>query len=573
MARIRVAACQLNPVVGALEANVEAILAALAQAEETGCDLAVFGELAICGYPPEDLLLKPGFIADNLAALRQVADATGQCAALVGFVELDLDLHNAAAMCVDGSVVGVTQKVLLPNYSVFDEQRYFVPGPVPSFLYTVAGLRVGVSICEDAWSPTGPLAAQASGGAELLVNLSASPFAAGRSIERDQMLAIRAADAACPLVYVNQVGGQDELVFDGGSLVLSGEGRVLAKAARFSEAVMVVDVNVAPGFRRRLVDPRGARPKVALPTIGVSERPRSGVPVLAGPAVPAQLGPEAEIYQALVLGTRDYVRKNGFGEVVIGLSGGVDSSLVAAIATEAIGAGRVHGVSMPSRYSSEGSVTDAATLARSLGIELLSVPIEAAHSALLGMLAPFVGGTGASLTEENLQSRVRGVVLMALSNAKGWMVLTTGNKSELATGYSTLYGDTAGGFGVIKDIPKTLVYALCRYVNARHGRPVIPEEVIAKAPSAELRPNQRDDDSLPAYEVLDPVLAAYVESDRTATELVTDGFDPGLVDLVTKLVDRAEYKRRQGPPGVRVSPKAFGKDRRVPMTNRYGRPA
>ncbi|MGH9128021.1 MAG: NAD+ synthase [Acidimicrobiales bacterium] len=572
MARLRIAACQLNPVVGDLDGNVEAIVAALARAEEAGCDLAVFGELAITGYPPEDLLLKPGFVADNVAALARVASATRQCAALVGFVELSLDLHNAAGMCVEGSVVGVTRKVLLPNYSVFDEQRYFAPGGPPAFLYKVAGIRVGVSICEDAWSPTGPIADQAVGGAELLVNLSASPFAAGRLSDRDATLATRAADASCPLVYVNHVGGQDELVFDGGSLVLDSAGQVLASAGQFGEEVMIVDLDVPPSFRKRLLDPRGRRPSVALPTVTVSEHHREGgtFPPVPSPAPRPVASAPGEVHQALVLGTRDYVRKNGFSDVVIGLSGGVDSSLVAAIATDALGPAHVHGVAMPSRYSSEGSLADAKALAHNLGIELRTVPIEAAHSAFLGMLAPELGGAPAGGTEENLQSRIRGVVLMALSNATGWMVLTTGNKSELATGYSTLYGDTAGGFAVIKDVPKTLVYDLCRYLNAKRGREVIPEAVISKAPSAELRPDQRDEDSLPPYEVLDPLLAAYVEWDRSAAELVADGFDPALVERVTTLVDRAEYKRRQGPPGVRVSAKAFGKDRRVPITNRYG---
>jgi NAD+ synthase (glutamine-hydrolysing) len=542
MAVIRVAACQLNPVVGDLEANLRAILAALSKAEEAGADLAVFGELAITGYPPEDLLLKAGFVADNVAALEQVARATRRCAAVVGFVEAaDQHLYNAAAMCVGGSVVGVTRKVLLPNYSVFDEQRYFAPGAAPGPLYTVAGVRVGVSICEDAWSSTGPLMAQAAAGAELLVNLSASPFAAGRLATREQMLSARAVEASRPLVYVNQVGGQDELVFDGGSMILDAAGRVMARLDQWREEVMALDVDV-----------------------GVPPRPS------APPALPVGIGPEEEVYQALVLGTRDYVRKNRFSDAVIGLSGGVDSSLVAAIATEALGPDHVHGVAMPSRYSSQGSLTDAAALATSLGIELRTVPIEPAHSAMSAMLAPALGGPPSGLTEENLQSRIRGVILMALSNSLGWIVLTTGNKSELATGYSTLYGDTAGGFAVIKDVPKTLVYALCRHINATAGREVIPEAVLRKPPSAELRPGQRDDDTLPAYEVLDPLLAAYVEGDRTAVELVAEGFDPALVERVTTLVDRAEYKRRQGPPGVRVSPKAFGKDRRVPITNRYG---
>ncbi|MGH9064647.1 MAG: NAD+ synthase [Acidimicrobiales bacterium] len=568
MARIRIAACQLNPVVGDLAGNAGRIVAALRRADEAGCDLAVFPELAVTGYPPEDLLLKPGFVADNLAALDRVAAAAKGCSAIVGFVEEGLDLHNAAAVCANGTVVGTQRKQLLPNYSVFDEQRYFAPGGPTPQLYLVAGVRVGVSICEDAWSPTGPVAEQAAGGAELVVNVNASPYSAGRLEERERMLATRAADASCALVYVNQVGGQDELVFDGASMFLDQTGRVVASARQFVEDMLVVDLEVQPAFRKRLLDPRGRHHAAPLPAVAVSAASRAEGPRLV-PGRAATLGPDEEVYEALVLGTRDYVSKNGFTDALVGLSGGIDSSLVAAIATDALGADRVHGVALPSRYSTEGSLSDAAALARGLGVDLVTVPIEGAHAALLDILAAPLGGPPHGVTEENLQSRIRGVVLMALSNARGWIVLTTGNKSELATGYSTLYGDTAGGFGVIKDVPKTLVYRLCRARNARAGTDLIPASVLAKPPSAELRPDQRDEDSLPPYDVLDPVLAAYVEEDRTAADLVAGGFPAELVDRVTGLVDRAEYKRRQGPPGVRVSPKAFGKDRRVPITNRY----
>ncbi len=573
MSHLRIAACQLNPWVGDLEGNVDRILAALARAEEAECDLAVFTELVITGYPPEDLLLKPGFVADNRAALERVARATGRCAAVVGFVDENLDLYNAAAVCAGGGIAGVQHKRLLPNYAVFDEQRYFAPGGPTKELFLVAGVRVGVSICEDAWSPDGPVAEQAAGGAELIVNINASPYSAGKLGERERMLATRAADASCALVYVNQVGGQDELVFDGGSLVLDESGRVVAAAPQFAEAVLMVDLDVRPTFRKRLLDPRGRHQAPALPAIRVSETSRAGGPSgLHSPGAAPALSAEEEVYEALVLGTGDYVRKNGFSDALVALSGGIDSSLVAAVATDALGPDHVHGVALPSRYSSEGSLSDATVLAKNLGIDLSTIPIEPAHAALAEMLAPELDGPPAGLTEENIQSRIRGVVLMALSNARGWIVLTTGNKSELATGYSTLYGDTAGGFAVIKDVPKTLVYRLCRARNERAGTDLIPASVLAKAPSAELRPGQRDEDSLPPYEVLDPVLAAYVEEDRTASELVAAGFDPGLVDLVTTLVDRAEYKRRQNPPGVRVSAKAFGKDRRVPITNRYRGP-
>ena len=568
MARLRIAACQLNTVVGDLDGNVAALLAMLDRAETAGCDVAVFPELAITGYPPEDLLLKPGFVADNLASLEKVAARTGRCAAIVGFVDRRHDLHNAAAVCAHGQVQGVYHKRLLPNYAVFDEQRYFAPGQGDPVLFVIGGVRVGVSICEDIWSPDGPTAAQAAGGAELVVNLNASPYYAGRLEERERMLGTRAADASCALVYVNQVGGQDELVFDGASLVVDATGAVLARAPQFAEDVMVVDLDVRPSFRKRLLDPRGRASSAPLPQITVTGQ-AADHDGRVHPTCAEPLAREREIYEALVLGTRDYVHKNGFTDVVLGLSGGVDSSLVAAIAVDALGADHVHGVSMPSRYSSEGSRTDAARLADVLAIDFRTIDIEPAHRAFLEMFAPSFAATDEGLAEENVQARVRGVTLMALSNKFGWLVLTTGNKSEMATGFSTLYGDSAGGFAVIKDVPKLMVYALCRDLNGRAGREVIPEAVLTKPPSAELRPDQRDDQSLPPYDVLDPILEAYVEDDLTAGELEAAGFNPDLVRRVVGLVDRAEYKRRQYPPGVRVTPKAFGKDRRVPITNRY----
>lgn len=571
VSRLRIALCQLDPVVGDLAGNADAIIADLGRAEDAGADLAVFGELAITGYPPEDLLLKPGFVADNLAQLAKVAAATGagRCAAVVGFVAEDLDLANAAAVCAGGEVRGVYRKQRLPNYGVFDEQRYFGAGTGADQLYVVGGVRVGVSICEDLWDPAGPIAEQAAAGAELIVNINASPYHADRLAERGHLLATRAADASCPLVYLNQVGGQDELVFDGASMVVDADGRIVASLPQFEEAFAVVDLEIRPAYRKRLLDPRG-RHRAAEPlpatTVSTAARQAPDAPRLA-PTLAPRLGPEEEIYRALVVGTSDYVTKNGFSEVVIGLSGGIDSSLVAVIAADALGAERVHTVAMPSRYSSDHSLLDAADLAGRLGVDHRVVPIEPAHAALVAMLEGSFEGRSADLTEENLQSRIRGVTLMALSNKLGWLVLTTGNKSELAVGYSTLYGDTAGGFAVIRDVPKTLVYRLCRWRNTRGG--VIPDRVITKAPSAELRPDQRDDQSLPPYEILDPLLEGYVEADRSPAELVADGFDPDLVARVVRLVDAAEYKRRQGPPGVRVTPKAFGKDRRVPITNRY----
>jgi len=572
---IRLALAQLDLVVGDLGANADAIVQALASAGAAGCDLCLLPELAVTGYPPEDLLMKPRFLADTQAALERIAAATGRCAAVVGFVEAGppgpgtagdgggsrppSKLANAAAICAESSVVGVYRKRNLPNYGVFDEKRWFDPGEGPHVLYRVAGAAVGVSICEDLWDPEGPVVRLGRGGADLVVNINASPFARGRWEERLGVLRRRAAEAGCPIAYCNLVGGQDELVFDGASTVVDVDGAVVAAAAQFREELLLVDLELRskPGRRLQVVPVTGPSPR------------RDPLP----PAPPApRLATSAEVYEALVLGTRDYLVKNGFSDAVIALSGGVDSALVATIATDALGPEHVHALSMPSRYSSEGSITDAKEVADRLGIDLQIIPIEAAHRALAGLLAPVLDGEPAGLTDENLQSRVRGVLLMAVSNATGAIVLTTGNKSEIATGYFTLYGDAVGGFAAIKDIVKTEVYELCRYRNARPGPPPldpIPASVLEKPPSAELRPDQRDDQSLPPYELLDPVLKAYVERDRTAPEMVAEGLDAQVVEAVVRLVDGAEYKRRQLAPGVRTTAKAFGKDRRVPITNRY----
>jgi NAD+ synthase (glutamine-hydrolysing) len=589
VSHLRLALCQLDTVVGEVEGNAGRIIDALARVEGQGADMAAFPELAITGYPPEDLLLKPAFVAHNLAALEKVASSTAACVALVGFVDVagdeDLDdavshaagagavareaairgaprrLRNAVAVCVGGRVMGVYHKRRLPNYGVFDEERWFAPGTTDLELFLIAGMPVGVSICEDLWFPGGPVAAQSAGGARLVVNVNASPFSIAREADRLAVARQRVAEARCTVAYVNQVGGQDELVFDGGSFVMNEAGDVLASAPRFTETELLVDIEVPS----EITD-------TTLPVVSVSSAPRDPHRRPA-PEVPALLDEEGEVYAALVLGTRDYLRKNGFSDAVIGLSGGVDSSLVAAIAVDALGPDHVHGLSMPSRYSSTGSVTDAEALAQRLGIELLRVPIETAHRAFASVLTPALGDAPTGLTDENLQSRIRGVLLMAMSNARGWIVLTTGNKSELATGYSTLYGDSAGGFAVIKDVPKTLVYRLCRYRNARAGAELIPEAVLTKAPSAELRADQRDDQSLPPYEVLDPLLDALVLHDRSIADVAASGYDPALVVRVAALVDGAEYKRRQSPPGVRITAKAFGKDRRMPITNRYRDPA
>jgi NAD+ synthase (glutamine-hydrolysing) len=554
---VRVALCQLNITVGALDANVAAITDALEQAEAAGADIAVFPELSITGYPPEDLLLKPGFIADNIKALNKVVRRTKTCAAAIGFVERGL--YNSAVIARDGKRAGVYRKRHLPNYAVFDEQRYFKAGRGTYPLYEIAGVRVGVSVCEDAWIPEdGPIAKQGRGGAELIVNLNASPYYAGRLVEREAVIAARAREAGCPVVYVNQVGGQDELVFDGGSMVFDGRGELVHRIEQFDEAVSIVDIDVPK------------RAQGALKAKPVSP-PSTREAIEHEPSTCRVCDVHEEIWQALVVGTRDYVRKNGFTDVVIAMSGGIDSSVVAVIAVDALGAQHVHGISMPSRYSSDHSKSDAQQLAERLGIDYRTIPIEPAHTAFQEMLAPSFGEREPNITDENLQSRIRGMVNMAFTNEKGWLTLTTGNKSEMAVGYYTLYGDSAGDYGVIKDVFKTELYELVKARNAREPGDsfLIDEAIITKPPSAELRPDQRDDQSLPPYDVLDPILEAFVERDMTRDEIVDAGHDPAIVDRIVRLVDLAEHKRRQSPPGVRVSVKAFGKDRRMPITNGY----
>lgn len=584
MPTIRVGLAQINTVVGDLPGNVARVVEVMAEAEARGCDLLALPELAITGYPPEDLLLRPSFVRDNLAALDEVVAVSGRCVTVVGFVDSSsrppvgavaegdersadhwvnsLVIHNAAAVCAGGRLRGVYRKRVLPNYSVFDEQRYFVPGSEPLQLFGVAGLPVGVSICEDAWRDDGPISALGAGGASVVVNINASPYNSGKALSRLGIVSARAAQSGATIAYVNQVGGQDELVFDGDSMVVRPDGALIARVPQFAEGLFVVDIEV----------PEPAAAVEPLPLVQLSPAPTDGERPVAVPVGVAPAMPEVEeIWDALVLGTRDFVRKNGFTDVVIGLSGGIDSALVAAIAVEALGPDRVHGVLMPSRYSSDHSVSDAVELAANLGIEHRTVPIEPAHVALMGMLEPSFGDHPPGLTEENLQSRIRAVILMGLSNAFGWMLLNTGNKSESSVGYSTLYGDSAGGYAVIKDVSKLRVYELCRHRNGSAGREVIPESVLTKPPSAELRPDQRDDQSLPPYEVLDPILALYVEGDLAADDIVSRGHDPATVDRIIRLVDLAEYKRRQSPPGPRVTSKGFGKDRRLPIVNRYRR--
>ena len=574
--RLRLGLAQINPTVGDLPGNTAKIMDFVRQAQGMGVDLLCFPELALTGYPPEDLLLKPSFIRDNLRALKELtAFSRGRGMALVvGFVDAAEDLYNAAAVVFDGQLKGVYHKIYLPNYGVFDEERYFKAGEeCPLFLF--GKVKVGVTICEDIWYPTGPAHLLTKGGAQLIVNISSSPYHAGKRGFGERMLSTRAADSVAIVAHVNLVGGQDELVFDGNSLVYNERGELLARGKGFEEDLIVVDLLPEEVLRSRLHDPRLRKEKLTaeeearLPQILVLEE----LPAAPKPPLPPShrepLDLISEVYAALVLGTRDYVRKNGFEKVVIGLSGGIDSSLVAVIAVDALGPENVIGVAMPSRYSSEASVGDARRLAQNLGIEFKVIPIDSTFQSYLDMLSSEFSGTEPGVAEENIQARIRGNILMALSNKFGYLVLTTGNKSEMACGYATLYGDMAGGFAVIKDVPKTLVYELARYRNQKAGREIIPQSVLEKPPSAELRPDQKDTDTLPPYEILDPILKRYVEEDESLESLVSMGFEEELVRRVVNLVDRNEYKRRQAPPGIKITPRAFGKDRRLPITNRY----
>ncbi len=549
---LRVAGAQLNLTVGALDANTERILDAMTWAEEAEADVLLLPELAITGYPPEDLLLRSGFLERAREAVDHLAAASRRCTTVVGFprrldaAEAEHDSRgrtaaNSAAVLRNGEVVEVYDKVLLPNYGVFDENRYFVAGEHPDLLVEVSGVRTGVSVCEDIWREDGPPSRQAEAGARLLLNINASPFHHGKALEREHLMRSRAIGAGAPLVYLNLVGGQDELVFDGCSLVIDERGELLHRSPQFEEDQFLVDVTI--------------------PGVGNTPTPRPA------PSVAPLLDPEEEVYRALEVGLRDYVEKNGFGGVVIGLSGGIDSALTAAVAVDALGADRVTGVAMPSQFSSEGSVTDAAFLARNLGISFHEIAIEPSFKALTEALGPVFEDRPFDVAEENVQARVRGLLLMAISNKLGPMVLTTGNKSEMAVGYATLYGDMAGGYSVLKDVLKTEVFRLARWRN-RDGE-VIPDSSITKPPSAELRPDQKDSDSLPPYDLLDAVLERYVEEDRSVADIVGEGFDEDVVRRITRLVDRNEYKRRQAAPGVRITTKAFGKDRRLPITNRY----
>jgi NAD+ synthase (glutamine-hydrolysing) len=587
--KLRVALAQINPTVGDIEGNAAKITEAIAGARRERAQIVVLPELAVPGYPPEDLLLKRHFLAANMRALEEIASGVHDIVALVGYAEADGFVHNALGVLADGEVKASYTKMLLPNYGVFDERRYFEPGPSPA-LIEVGGRIVGLTICEDIWFPGPPAAAEALAGAGLIVNASASPYHRGKGTQRErEIVAARAAEVGAAIALCNTVGGQDELVFDGHSVVVNERGETVARGAQFAEQLLVCDVDLPPsGQERRPAEVPGGMDAPVLAALGVPE-PDSRVPA----ALPEPLPEEAEIYEALKLGLRDYVDKNGFRRVVLALSGGIDSALVALIAADALGPERVTCVVMPSPHSSAETQSDARRIASNLGVEVLEIPIAEAMEAYGDLLEePFARGAGDGAPEpaaaaanpnpppgqrvapdlavENVQARIRGNLVMALSNRFGWLVLTTGNKSELSVGYATLYGDMAGGFAVIKDCFKTLVYRLVRYRCGVEERELIPDSVLERPPSAELRPDQRDEDSLPPYELLDRILEAYVERDQGRDDIVAAGLPEDVVDEVLRMVDRAEYKRRQAPPGIKITPKAFGRDRRLPITNRFG---
>ncbi len=580
MRTLRIGLAQINPTVGDLDGNLARILEEIERARALGVELLAFPEMCVPGYPPEDLLLKPAFIQGCIDRTRDLAAHTRGMTVIVGTIERDVDLYNSAAILHDGRWVGNARKRYLPNYGVFDENRYFMPER-KSVVFSRAGTVFGVNVCEDIWLAGGPSEEQVvRGGAEVILNLSASPYHAGKADERRRMISTRAADNLAIVCYVNLVGGQDEIVFDGSSLILDQDGNVMAEGAAFEEDLVVADVDLDEVFNARLHDPRLRKERVLddsdpMPRIHLDQFADTGSgggvalarPALAPRAERGQTDDKAEIYAALVLGVRDYVRKNGFEAVVLGLSGGIDSALTACVAVDALGSQHVVGIAMPSPYTSGASQADAETLARTLGMRFQTLAIRDIMNTYEQVLAPSFTGRERDTTEENLQARIRGNALMALSNKFGWLVLTTGNKSETSVGYSTLYGDTAGGFAVLKDVYKTQVYALARWRNS-HGA-VIPENTLTRPPSAELRPGQTDQDSLPPYETLDAILREYVEEDRSIAEIARMGHDEALVRRVARMVDVAEYKRRQSPPGIKITPRAFGKDRRLPITNRW----
>ena len=573
MKKIRVALAQINPTVGDLSGNVKKIVSYIRKAKKIKADIVAFPELVVTGYPPEDLLLKPQFIQENIDALHEIEAATRDIVAIVGFVDGNGGIFNAAAVISNGKLVDIYHKKCLPNYGVFDEFRYFRIGkryPV----YSLGGVNIGLNICEDIWHESSPVKVQAMSGAEIIININASPYHVGKASFRENLVMTRALQCNAVIVYVNMVGGQDELVFDGGSFVVDGKGAILAKGKQFSEELIAVDIDVQ-GAKFEL----SRKDKRELKTLMDKDESIDEIKVPSAflrkqkPAIKRKrrvnLSSEEEVYRALLLGTKDYVTKNDFTGTVIGMSGGIDSALVATIAVDALGKENVHGLFMPSMYTSKESLEDAYGHAKNLGIKIITVPINKLFKVYTDTLSESFKGMEADITEENLQARIRGNILMAFSNKFGWLVLTTGNKSEMSVGYATLYGDMAGGFAVIKDVPKTMVYDLCEWRNKKEGKDLIPERILWKEPTAELKPDQRDIDSLPPYPLLDPVLKAYVEEDRSFDEIMKMGCDIACAQSVISKVDRAEYKRRQAPPGIKITPRAFGKDRRFPITNRY----
>jgi NAD+ synthase (glutamine-hydrolysing) len=589
MRQLRLALAQINPTVGDLDGNFDRVVSWIEKARSQAVDVIAFPEMVITGYPPEDLLLKPQFIERAIERTRELLPFTRGLTAVVGTVDRDFDLYNAAAVLHDGQWVGTYRKRYLPNYGVFDENRYFMPG-TRNPVFVRGNTVIGINICEDIWYPGGPVEEQViRGGAEIIINLSASPYHAGKAQARRRMLCTRASDNLAVVCYVNLTGGQDEIVYDGASLIVDEQGQVVAEGEMFTEDLVIADLDLESVFNARLHDPRLRKgraldpgevsPRIDLPISSASLEPLG---TAGGTAVAIEVKPALErrpavikrdlvpeIYDALVLGTRDYVHKNRFTSVVLGLSGGVDSSLCACVAVDALGAQHVVGVSMPSGYTSSASREDAEKLAKALGIRLLTIPIGEVYESYRRELKGSFEGRPEDTAEENLQARIRGNTLMALSNKFGWLVLTTGNKSEVSVGYSTLYGDSAGGFAVLKDVYKTMVYQLAQHRRSSGTHEVIPERTLTRAPSAELKPDQTDQDALPAYDVLDPILRLHVEEDRSAAEIAELGFDLELVKRVVAMVDRAEYKRRQSPPGIKITPRAFGKDRRLPITNRW----
>ena len=557
---LRILLAQINTTVGDLDGNEEKIADYIARAKKAQADIIVFPELAISGYPPEDLLLKEHFVSDNLKVLNSLKNDTAGITAVIGFVDKGRkkELYNAAAVIYDGKIKGIYHKMCLPNYGVFDERRYFTPGE-ENRLFQLGPVALGVSICEDVWEKNGPHKEQAKAGAQVLINLSASPYHAGKERERERMLVLRAKETKNFICYVNLVGGQDELVFDGGSYIIGPQGKIIAAGKQFEEDLIMADIEITPAKKPRAF---GVKKAVISKNALLKERK----PIES--RVAKRLAEDEEIYSALVLGTRDYIKKNGFRKAAIGLSGGVDSSLTAAIACDAIGRENVIGVSMPSRFTSGGTREDARVLAENFKLRFIEVPIEGIVSAYSEVLRKEFEGQNRDITEENLQARIRGNILMAFSNKFGWLILTTGNKSEIATGYCTLYGDMAGGFAVIKDVPKTKIYDLARFRNNKEGIPLIPESVFTRAPTAELRENQKDQDTLPPYDLLDCIIKDYVELDKSLSALAKK-YNPQVIRDTIRMIDKSEYKRRQAPPGVKITPRAFGRDRRLPITNSY----